>query len=214
MEYDRDFIAASGGAYATLAGVARTRGPGARAANVPRPAMVSGTWMRDVGIVLSREIHMSDDAGRFTSLRQPLRPNARLISPDMIREIRKGDYLVLHEGKTIHQFSDRRTTLPRYAISLAELADKPSLSRARSITVRPAARSPGRPMSARRLRRCLPPGVLCGHTISVERRPARRPNAAALSLVGVMNSFAFDWLLRQKAASPCEPVYPVRIAGA
>jgi hypothetical protein len=27
------------------------------------------------------------------------------------------------------------------------------------------------------------------------------PNAAALSLVGVMNSFPFDWLLRQKAAA-------------
>ena len=47
----------------------------------------------------------------------------------------------------------------------------------------------------------LPPGVLCGHTISVERRPARRPNATALTLVGVMNSFAFDWLVRQKAAA-------------
>ncbi len=54
-------------------------------------------------------------------------------------------------------------------------------------------------MSARLLRPSYPRG-LCGHTISVERRPARRPNAAALSLVGIMNSFAFDWLLRQKAA--------------
>jgi hypothetical protein len=47
----------------------------------------------------------------------------------------------------------------------------------------------------------LPPGVLCGHTISVERSPARRPNASALLLVGVMNSYSFDWLVRQKAAA-------------
>jgi hypothetical protein len=47
----------------------------------------------------------------------------------------------------------------------------------------------------------LPPGVLCGHTISVERSPAQRPNALALVLAGVMNSYCFDWLLRQKAAA-------------
>jgi hypothetical protein len=47
----------------------------------------------------------------------------------------------------------------------------------------------------------VPPGVICGHTINVERRPSQRPNAAALTLVAVMNSFAFDWMLRQKAAA-------------
>jgi hypothetical protein len=47
----------------------------------------------------------------------------------------------------------------------------------------------------------LPPGVICGHTINVERRPSQRPNAAALSVVAVLNSFAFDWVLRQKAAA-------------
>ncbi len=157
--------------------------------------------MQDVGIVFSREIHMSDDAGRFTLLRQPLRPKPRLISPDMIREIRKGDYLALHEGKTIHQFSDRRTTLPRYAIGLAELADKP-LSMESTLYYRAACREIARSTDERTaIAAMLPPGVLCGHTISVERRPARRPNAAALSLVGIMNSFAFDWLLRQKAAT-------------
>jgi hypothetical protein len=47
----------------------------------------------------------------------------------------------------------------------------------------------------------LPPGVICGHTISVERRPSQRPTAAALVVVAVMNSFVFDWTLRQKAAA-------------
>ena len=47
----------------------------------------------------------------------------------------------------------------------------------------------------------LPPGVLCGHTISVERNPAERPNASALLLVAVMNSYCFDWVLRQRAAA-------------
>ena len=199
MQYDRAFIAASGGAYATLLEL-REPADLALARRMFLGQRGLGDRMRDVGIVFSREIHMSDDAGRFTSLRQPLRPNTQLISPDTVREIRKGDYLVLHEGKTIHQFSDRRTILPRYAISLAKLADKPT-SIESTLYYRAACREIARSTDERTaIAAILPPGVLCGHTISVERRPARRPNAAALSLVGIMNSFAFDWLLRQKAA--------------
>ncbi len=199
MKYDRDFIAASGGAYATLLEL-REPADLALARRMFLGQRGLGAWMHDVGIVFSREIHMSDDADRFTLLRRPLRANPRLISPDTTDEIRKRDYLVLHEGKTIHQFSDQRTILPRYAISLAELADKPtSVESARYY--RAACREIARATDERTaIAAILPPGVLCGHTISVERRPARRPNAAALSLVGVMNSFAFDWLLRQKAA--------------
>jgi hypothetical protein len=44
----------------------------------------------------------------------------------------------------------------------------------------------------------LPPGVVCGHTISVERKPMQRTNATALAVVATMNSFSFDWVLRQR----------------
>ena len=61
MKYDHDFIAASGGAYATLLEFREPVDLVLRAPNVPRAA-----WSRGVdgrrGIVLSREIHMSDDA--------------------------------------------------------------------------------------------------------------------------------------------------------
>ena len=156
--------------------------------------------MDDAGIVLSREIHMSDDASRFTLLRSSPRSDRRLISPGAVDGVPRRRYLLLHEGKTIHQFSDRRETSPRYAVSLTVLADKP-MSIESALYYRAACREIARSTDERTaIAALLPPGVLCGHTISVERRPARRPNAAALSLVGVMNSFPFDWLLRQKAA--------------
>ena len=146
--------------------------------------------MHDAGIAFSREIHMSDDAGRF----RPLRSNSRLIHTDF-----DGDCLLLHEGKTIHQFTDRRTTLPRYAIAVTKLADKPT-SLESALYYRAACREIVRATDERTaIAAMLPPRVLCGHTINVERRPGCRPNAAALSVVGIMNSFAFDWLLRQKA---------------
>ncbi len=84
---------------------------------------------------------------------------------------------------------------------MAELAEKPQTA-ASACYYRAACREIARSTDERTaIAAMLPPGVLCGHTINVERTPARRPNAAALSLVGVMNSFPFDWLLRQKAAA-------------
>jgi hypothetical protein len=137
---------------------------------------------------------MSDDAGLFTPIAGPLRPHEAASALSGL------DYFVLHEGKTIHQFTDRWNTSPRYAIALSALADKP-MSMASGRYFRAACREIARSTDERTaIAAILPPGVLCGHTISVERRPAGRPNAAALSLVALMNSFCFDWLLRQKAS--------------
>ena len=46
-----------------------------------------------------------------------------------------------------------------------------------------------------------PPGVVFGHTATVEKSPWARTNADALVLCALFNSFPFDWLVRQKAAT-------------
>ena len=46
-----------------------------------------------------------------------------------------------------------------------------------------------------------PPGVVFGHTATVEKAPWARTNADALVLCALFNSFSFDWLVRQKAAT-------------
>jgi hypothetical protein len=192
LDYDRDFIAASGGVHATFLEL-RDAADLVLAKRMFLECGALGRWMEKVGIALSREIHMSDDAGRFTLLRGSSRPAT-------VDGIWRRGYLLLHEGKTIHQFRDRWETLPRYAISLGVLADKP-MSRQSACYYRAACREIARSTDERTaIAAVLPPGVLCGHTISVERRPAGRPNAAGLLLVSVMNSFAFDWLVRLKAA--------------
>jgi hypothetical protein len=193
MDYDMDFIAISGGAYATLLEL-RDRGDVMLARRMFVGQQKFGKWIEDAGISLSREIHMTDDAGRFTAITHVQRLG-------WAKELQGHGYLPLHEGKTIHQFSDQWDTPPRYAVRISDLADKPQS--AESVRYyRAACRDIARSTDERTaIVAMLPPGVLCGHTISVERRPARRPNAAALSLVGVMNSFPFDWLLRQKAAA-------------
>jgi hypothetical protein len=46
-----------------------------------------------------------------------------------------------------------------------------------------------------------PPGVVFGHTATVEKSPWSRTHADALLLCALFNSFTFDWLVRQKAAA-------------
>ncbi len=46
-----------------------------------------------------------------------------------------------------------------------------------------------------------PPGTVFGHTATVEKTPWARTNADALTLCALFNSFPFDWLVRQKAAT-------------
>ncbi len=180
LTYSHDFIEASGGRHSTLlelrdnadVAVARRMFPGERR-------------IADLGIALSRELHMTDDAGSF----EPL------ADPSLAHPAACGTF-ILHEGKTIHQFRNRWNTLPRFAVKVGSLANKSlEASRYYRAACREIARSTDERTS---IATVLPPGVLCGHTISVERAPMQRANAAALMLVSIMNSFAFDWVVRQK----------------
>ncbi len=199
MDYDRDFIDASGGAYATLLELR-----GAADLEMARRMFVTrqrfGAWSECRGVFLSRELHMTDDANSFRAISYLVGSGRRSTSTGIVKKLRDNGYLLLHEGKTMHQFSDRWITPPRYAVGLSGLARKPqAIENARYY--RAACREIARSTDDRTaIAAMLPPGVLCGHTISVERRPAGRANAAALTLVAVMNSFAFDWTLRLKAA--------------
>jgi hypothetical protein len=192
VEYPRELIDRSGGAHATLLEF-RKRSDLELAAQMFLARQRFHQWTNALGIALSREMHMSDDASKFTAL-------AELAELKGTENLYRNGYLVLHEGKTIHQFTDHRDADPQYAISLDRLGSKhQTLEAARYF--RAACREIARATDERTsIATILPPGVVCGHTISVERRPSRRPNAAALTFVAVMNSFSFDWLLRQKAS--------------
>ena len=200
MDYDAAFIGSSGGMYATLLEL-RGAVDLAIARRMFRLSQGFGAWAEELGILLSREAHMTDDASRFTSVATLLGSGLEATDRCSAERLDRDGYLVLHEGKTIHQFSDRWHTAPRYAIALPALTGKPQIV-ANARYFRAACREIARSTDERTaIAAILPPGVICGHTINVERRPSQRPNATALTLVAVMNSFAFDWMLRQKAAA-------------
>ena len=109
--------------------------------------------------------------------------------------------LILHEGKTFHQYTDRWKTAPRYAIPLDAMRDKPRWARAAAherLVFREIARSTDeRTMIAA----IIPPNHVMGHKATCEKTPWTRPNATALVLCAVFNAFIFDWCVRRKTAA-------------
>lgn len=178
MRYTREFLEISGGASQTpleLRGKVDLR---VAEAFFAQPDRLRG-WCADRGIRFGNDLHMTADAGMFQKA--------------------SGGGLVLHEGKTFHQYTDRWETLPRYRVARADL--RPGRARAAQyyrLVFRDIARSNDeRTMIAF----MAPPDVVFGHTATVEKAPWARANADALVLCALFNAFAFDWLVRQKAAT-------------
>jgi hypothetical protein len=104
--------------------------------------------------------------------------------------------LIVHEGKTFHQYTDTWDTKPRY--SVASTVIKSDAARHYRLVFRDIARS----NDERTMIACIaPPGTAFGHTATVEKTPWARAAADALTLCALFNSFPFDWLVRQKAAT-------------
>ena len=81
--------------------------------------------------------------------------------------------LMLHEGKTFHQYTDIWDTKPRY--SVASTAINCDAARHYRLVFRDIARS----NDERTMIACIaPPGTVFGHTATVEKTPWARPIAA------------------------------------
>jgi hypothetical protein len=172
MTYKMSFLAETGGSPLELRGTADLLIAESLFAQVGR----LGTSCAARHIRFGNDLHMTADAGCF----QPAG------TAD----------LVLHEGKTFHQYTDSWDTKPRY--SVASSAIKCDAARHYRLVFRDIARS----NDERTMIACIaPPGTVFGHTATVEKTPWARTNADALTLCALFNSFTFDWLVRQKTAT-------------
>ena len=214
MIYDRAFIEASGGGHATLL---ELRGPGDLA--IARRLFASGQtlrqWCEAHGVRLGRDLHMTDDSARFSPVMRG-QDNAvaggrtgrngkstAAAAARLAPARRRGhtDDFVLHEGKTFHQFTDQWDTPPRYRIAAEDLDHKPSVRDAAGFYRFAFRDVAGSSNERTAIAAVLPPGVVFGHTATVERSPRGRPDGIALALCGLFNTYVFDWLIRQKATS-------------
>ena len=184
MVYDREFLAATGGACETFLELrGRTDLAVAKHMFVGSPDMQA--WLSTHGMTFGREAHMTDDSHRFTPIGRVATARA----------------LILHEGKTFHQYTDRWKSPPRYEIHVENMRDKPGWLRA-SGYFRLAFREISRSTDERTMiAAIIPPDHIFGHKATCEKTPWKRPDASALVACAVFNSFAFDWCLRRKIAA-------------
>ena len=137
------------------------------------------TWCADRHIRFGCDLHMTADSG----ICQPVEAGGP----------------ILHEGKTFHQYTDRWDAKPRYSIALESL--RPAIASA-SQHARLVFRDIARPNDERTMIACLaPPGLVFGHTATVEKAPGARDAKDAFVLCALFNSFSFDWLVRLKATT-------------
>lgn len=198
MEYSLDFVRKTGGEYLTFL---ELRGP--LDVGVVKPILGTsipfGELVAKRPFHLGAELHMTNDAFRFTAVEKvtPSDPRDSQVAASLLK---KG-YLLLHEGKTFHQFSDHWEERPRYVTALSDVADRPGWTGAARFfrfAVRAIASSTNERTAIFSM---LPPGSLFGNSALCERDPELRCSAGALALLSVANSYTFDWNLRQRGSS-------------
>jgi hypothetical protein len=178
MDYSREFLAAAGGSSLTPLELRGAVDLAIAQRFFAAPERLRD-WCARHRIRLGRDLHMTDDSGSF-------------------RPAGTGG-LPVHEGKTFYQYTDSWLAKPRYAVPADSL--RPPIAEAARF-YRLAIRDIARSTDERTMIACVaPPGVVFGHTATVEKAPWARTNADALVLCALFNSFCFDWLVRQKAAT-------------
>jgi hypothetical protein len=198
MRYSLAFVQATSGQYLNLLELQRPED-----AEIAQQMFSCGRPFQDAcqrsGIRLGAECHMRNDRHRFTPVGNVTPGDPR--NPQVATEVHLRGYLPMHEGKTFHQYNDHWGDRPRYAVALTALADKQDWIRA-ARHFRLAYREIASSGNERTSIFCLiPPGYIFGHKGPCERHPERRPHHAALELLAVANSFAFDFALRLRVSS-------------
>lgn len=159
-----------------------------------------GEVVSDLGIKLSQEVNMTYDSERFTPIAEVLLNNEDPREPTVAKQMLDNGYLTLHEGKTFWHYDDMWADRPRYVVALNHIRDKNSWIYA-SQYYRLAFRDIASSTNERTVIFCLLPArCIVGNTAPTERKFVRT-NAEALHLLGIVNTFCFDWLIRIKATT-------------
>lgn len=198
LNYDLEFIRKTGNVYLNLLELKSVKD-----LEVAKLCFKKGELFGRVadsyGVRLGRELNMSDDAWRFVSTTKVL-PDGDPRDSEIAVSLLNEGYLILHEGKTFHQYNDQWEDRPRYLVKIENLSDKPNWLDASSY-YRLAFRDIASATNERTIIFNILPFTSCSETARSEQDPSNRKLSDALALMSISNSFIFDFLGRLRITS-------------
>ncbi len=200
LSYSLDFVRRTGGEYLNFLELTTLND-----LEVAEVCFAHGKSFGEVcqqsGLRFGRELHMTDDAWRFTPTGRILPGGEDPRDPEVSRRVLDMGYLVLQEGKSFSHYNDHWEHRPGSLVSLESVRKKSDWIKA-SRYFRAVYRAVARSTDDRTtFFNILPPGSLCGHSVTPERAPWSVPRHNALLIVGIANTFPFDWTVRLRAAA-------------
>ena len=200
LEYDRAFISQTGGEYLSLMELRSPEDARLASAIYKRAEPLGAVW-ECLHIRCGEELHMSKSSHMFTPIEQVLGDDEDPRAPDVAEALRQRGYLPLYEGKHFHQYNDHWEDRPRYLVATDHLTFRADFSRTIE-NFRLALRNIASSTNERTTIVVLAaPGSVFGHSASAEREPTSRPSSSALVIAGLLNSFSWDWSVRQKSGA-------------
>lgn len=198
LRYKVEFVRQTGGNYFTF--LELRAGRDLEVAEHCFRGELFGQVCERLGLRFGEECHMSKDAWRFTPTEKVLKNGEDPRDPDVARDLLRQGYLMLHEGKTFWHYEDHWEDRPRYLAEIRALRDKADVLKL-VCYYRLAFRAIASSTNERTGVFAFLPFTVFGNSAPNERHPANRPNARVLLLMGGLNSFSFDWTLRQRSSA-------------
>jgi hypothetical protein len=194
-----DFISRHGGPCLTLAEL-RTPSDVAVFSALGISSASLSEVRKSVGVWHARELDMAKNSDLFLSTSsRTIQEDPR--DPSVHASIIEEGLVLLHEGKTFHQYTDHWEDSPRYLVRVSSIIDRHQWRQAAQ-HFRSAFRKIARSTDERTSIGCvLPPGCLFGDGAPTERAPQDRASWVMLAVCAAMNSYCFDWGLRARSAA-------------
>jgi hypothetical protein len=150
---------------------------------------------------ITSEMHTTHDSYLFEPTKDYVEKYQDPRRPEITEELLSQGMVVLHEGKTIHQFDDQWGQSPRYLVSLSKLKERERWLNAIRY-YRLGYRSQASATNERTaIFLMIPPTSVCSIKLPSDISPDKHPTYQAPVLCGIGNSFAFDFCLRQMVAT-------------
>jgi len=195
LRYDREFVRLTGGKYWSFVELRDQQSVEVLRTCAQAAEMSCENFLAGLGVNCGEELNKTRQARRF----DPFPADLAAATPASIATD-GSESVVVFEGRNIWHYDDRFAWPPSYVVGFRHFGERPDLPR-----LTPFYRFGYRLIASSTNERTLVatllcPGSVCTQSISIE-RDLHGPRSRILLLIALWNSFALDFLARQKVGA-------------